>query len=349
MPNFGLKIFYQDGPDVLLDSSCTMCCILGICWVGQRQTGIFVPDGYQYYMHLTNGSGYNIDFEVDEDGTNIWVCGAFDSRSYLDHNRQVILENGANAWGYGGDSGSGYNQLCIIIGYPIHNPASGFGISFTGQNNFFSINQTSLCAPVVFKGDITISAKDGWRPSNINPYLNFNNCAVFVYSENQDLSIGIGYNRDIDEHVLFAHNTDGVKLSRDISIKVVVFAKQEIVNTQSKYGMRIYNASGEIVYDSTSGILINPQLFSFGSINLREFVNIPNIRRPMFIPTSIGGYASFDKYSGVTKQVGFASNGFSLAPSYINHENYEWTHPFNGKFTSNFPLMILDAENYFKF
>lgn len=349
MSSYGLKIFSADGPDIILDSSHTMCCILGICSVEQHQTGIYVPDGYQYYVHLTNGSGYNIDFEMDADGTNIWVCGAFDSRSYLDNNRQVILVNGSNAWGYGGGSGSGYNQLCIIIGYPMHSPTSGMGISFTGQNNFFSINQASLCAPVVFKGDITISAKDGWRPSNINPYLNFNNCAVFVYSDRQNCSIGIRFNHDFYEHALFAYNTDGIKLNYDNFVKVVVFAKQTIINTKSKYGMRIYNSSGEIVCDSMSGILINPQLYRFDSVNHGEYVGIPNIRRPMFIPTSIGGYASFDKYSGVTKQVGFASNGFSLAPSYINHENYEWTHPFNGKFTSNFPLMILDAENYFKF
>ena len=349
MSRFGLKIFNENLPDTVLNSSCTMCCILGICNVEKTHTGIYVPDGYQYYIHLLDGSGFNLDYAMDADGTNLWVCGAFDSRSYLDGNRQVILYNGSHAWGYGGGSGSGYHQLCIVIGYPINTAVNGVGISFEGENNYFYINESSLCAPVIYRGEIDINKTTGWQPSYVNPFLNFENSIVFVYSENPNISIGGGFNHDTWEHILLAYNTEGERLNYDIKIKVVIFAKTQISNTKSNYGLRIFNKSGDVVFDSSTGVLINPQLHSFGTVDLRQFVDIPNIRRPMFIPTSIGGYVDFDNYDGIKKQIGLASTGFSLAPSYINHEYNSWTRAYKGQFISDFPIMIIDAENYFKF
>lgn len=345
MSKYGLKIFSTDGPDTILDSSCTMCCILGICEPYQKQTGIYVPYGYEYHVHYTIGCDYNVAFELDSDtGNGLAIVGACDASSYLDENRQVILTKGRHAWG---DSDF-YDNLCIIIGYPLHNPATGTGISFVGDNNFFSIYDESLCAPVAFKGEVALPANtEGWGPENIDPYLNFNNCVVFVYCDNPNVSIGLFYNREHGSRRILAFDLNGALYKGRVDIKVVAFAKQRIKETQ--YGLKIFNKNGKTVYDSGSGILMNPQLYSFGRIGIREFVGIPDIKRPMFIPTSIGAYAYFDTYEGDLKTVGLSSNGFSLAPSYTGLGKCLWTIPFRSQFISDKPIMILDAENYFKF
>lgn len=346
MSSYGLKVFSADGPDIMLDSSCTMCCILGICEPYQEQTGIYVPFGYEYHVHYTIGCSYNVAYDYDSDigGESNAIVGACDASSYLDGNRQVILTKGRHAWG---DSYF-YDNLCIIIGYPLHNLATGTGISFAGDNNFFSIHDESLCAPVVFKGEITLPPNaGGWSPEYVNPYLNFNNCIVFVYCENPNVSIGLFYNRNNGSRKIFAFDLEGGFYKGSVDVRLVIFAKQRIKETQ--YGLKIFNKKGKVVYDSASEILMNPQLYSFGQVGMRQFVGIPDIRRPMFIPTSIGAYADFDKYRGDLKTVGLASNGFSLAPSYTGLNEILWTIPFRSQFMSDRPVMILDAENYFKF
>lgn len=345
MSNYGLKVFSTEGPDIMLDASSTMCCILGICEPYQAQTGIYVPYGYEYHVHYTIGCCYNIAFDTDPElGESIGVVGACDASSYLDQNRQVILTKGPRAWG---DS-LFYDNLCIIIGYPLHNRATGTGISFTGDNNFFSIHDESQCAPVVFKGSIILPSNGGgWSPEDVNPYLNFNNCVVFVYCENSNLSIGMFYNRNSGSRRIYAYDLKGNLYKKNADVKLVIFAKQQIKETP--YGLKIFNKNGKLVYDSGTGMLINPQLYSFGRVGLRQFVGIPNIKRPMFIPTSIGGYADFDKYGGDLRTVGLSSNGFSIAPSYTCLNEYQWTFPYKSQFISDRPVMILDAENYFKF
>lgn len=344
MSNYGLKVFSTEGPDIMLDASSTMCCILGICEPYQAQTGIYVPYGYEYHVHYTFGCYYNVAFDFDEGGDGEAVVGACDASSYLDQNRQVILTKGPHAWG---DSFFHYN-LCIIIGYPLHNRATGTGISFTGDNNFFSIHDESLCAPVVFKGVITLPSNGaGWSPENVNPYLNFNNCVVFVYCENSNVSIGLLYERKHDGRRIFAYDMEGAIYKKNVKIKVVIFAKQQIRETP--YGLKIFNKNGKLVYDSGTGMLMKPRLYSFGRVGLRQFVGIPDIKRPMFIPTSIGAYADLDRYDGVIKAVGLSSNGFSVAPSYTSLSYLKWTIPYKSQFISDRPIMILDAENYFKF
>lgn len=346
MSNFGLKIINQNGPDTMLDSSCTMCCILGICDSYPKKTGIYVPYGYEYYVHYTNGCDFNFKYIEDADtGPGTGLSGVCDAASYLDENRQVILTKGEHSCG----ESDYYDTLCIVIGYPLHSPVNGMGISFTGGNNFFSINDASLCAPVVFKGEVTLLPdNNGWSPESINPLLNFKNSVVFVYCDNPNISIGIFRLRRYDQNRgIYAFDANGNAYKNKVKIKVVVFSKQPI--KKSQYGLQIFNNNGNPVYDSSSGVLINPQMYSFGRIRMRQFVAIPDIKRPMFIPTSIGGSVDLDHYSGDVKLVGLSSNGFCLAPSFTCLNYLKWTVRSKAFFISGRPIMVLDAENYFKF
>lgn len=346
MSEYGLEVLNDDF-NIILNENCTMCCILGWLDSVYGPTGIYVPDGFSYYVHMNQGVGFSLsDVDSHAGWWGLGVDGAFDIKSRLDENRQVIIEPGKHSWG-----NANFANQCIIVGYPINGASGNVGISFSGKNNFFSITDASLCAPVVFKGDIVIDSKTGWDVSFIHPDLTFINTLMFVYSEDPNVSVGycrVDLSEDVSVRRIFAFGTDGYQLKTNYRVKAVLFSNR-ISPQMGNYGLQINDVNGKSVYNSSTGFLQNPTLHSFGAYKMRQFVGVPSVRRPMFAPYAVGAFVDFDDWAGEEKHIGFACNGFELALTYTCAFYNKWTVSSKMSFIADLPVMILDAENYFKF
>ena len=350
--SFGIKVFTKTGTAYNLDSKCTTMSIAGA--LGSNvypETGLYVPEGYNYYAHLSEPCGF---WSFGTDSTNATIIDASsDPIAYLDQNRQLCFKNGE----YGRNSWSKYpdevylhpQQQLVLLTWPKSIKANGHGILFNGVSSFFQINQYSNFTNVVWKGDIEIS-NQGWRVSDIDPSLSNYNSFVFFYCDDPTISIGKDFERrhyDVSGYVPFDHN--GHVSNRTIKVKVVIFGVGHIKT--SKFGLRIYK-NKNVVYDSCNEIFINPVFTSFERYSLGQWQSINGIKRPMHATVSVG--ASFfngNKNQNWVCDIGVRSNGYQLSTSEQRiHKVFWFESELNyGFYISAQKVLVLDAENYFNF
>lgn len=356
--SYGLQIYNNDGSSFVFDSSCSVCKILGHFYYHprnangyNRKTGIYIPNDYDFYVSFSRQSCY-FDGDKRWNGGTYWgITGASDLFYYLDENRQIILTPGDKAWGSGvGDGTIAVRQDCFAIGWP-KDKAGKYGVSVQGSDNFSSINDRTEFSFVAYKGEIEIPSS-GWLPNQIDNAFSFKSTLVFFYWENENLSI-VKYTQtsawtgETVKESYLVYDKNGKVYSGSLKAKIVIFGNKEL--QLSKYGMHIYNSNGDAVYDISSGILVSPQFYSFGNSKLYELNVIPNVARPMIIPTTVGGYAKGWQTERAIWDVGLANSGKALSLSPVN-KYYRKSFRHNAAFfVTNSPILILDASHYFNF
>lgn len=348
--SFGIKVFTKTGTAYKLDSKCTTMSIAGALESDvYPKTGLYVPEGYDYYAHLSHACGFQDDF--DETGANI-IVASLDPLAYLDERRQLCFRNGKNAQGWSSESDVGLSagQQLVLLTWPKPVKASGHGILFNGVNSFFQINQSANFSNVIWKGDIEITNR-GWRIQNINPSFTHYNSFIFFYCEDPTTSIGRSWKlNDRYDIIYIPYDHNGSVSNKTIKAKAVVFGTSSIKT--SKHGLRVYK-NKRIVYDSCNEVLINPVFSRFDKYSVGQMQSITGIRRPMCSSVCIGAeyIAGTGKYGGWFCDIGLRSNGYQLSTT-VQKTFKAWyleTALNINSFISEQPVMILDAENYFKF
>ncbi|MWN32083.1 MULTISPECIES: hypothetical protein [unclassified Gilliamella] len=348
--SFGIKVFTKTGPAYHLDGNCTSMFISGALGSDvYPETGLYVPEGYDYYAHLSHACGFADEF--DETDANV-IVASIDPIAYLDESRQLCFRNGKNAKGWSSQFPSAVNlntrQQLVLLTWPKPAHANGHGILFNGVNSFFQINQNTNFSNVIWKGDIEIT-NSGWRIQNINPSLTHHNSFVFFYCEDPTISIGRSWQLgDRDDIVYIPYDHNGNVSNRIIKAKAVVFGVSSIKT--SKYGLRIYK-NKRVVYDSCNEVLLNPVFVRFDQQEIGQMKSISGIRRPMCARVSVGAQYIIQSHGGWFCDIGIRSNGYQLSTTVqkaFNVWKLETELSFNS-FISEQPVMILDAENYFKF
>lgn len=347
--SYGIKIFLKNSPSYNLDKNCTSMLISEVLYKNvYAKTGLYVPENHDYYAYLSAACGFWDEF--DETAANV-IVGSLDPIPYLDEKRQLCFKNGKYAYDFSTDRRVdvvGYGQQLVLLTWPKPKPTDGYGILLNGTNSFFYINQNDKLANVIWKGDIEISKK-GWKVNNIDSSLSLSNSFIFFYCEDETVSIGRSdalNHRGQIIYVPYDHN--GSVSSRIVKVKVVIFGTGKIKT--SKYGLRIYN-NKKIVYDSGNEILINPKLVSFNDSAIGQMKSIEGIKRPMFPIVSIGADYYLQQNGGWFCEIGLRSNGRQLSTTVQKTFKVWWLEnilPIDS-YVSEQKVMVLDAENYFKF
>lgn len=348
--SFGIRVFSKTGPSYDLDGNCTAMSIIGALASNvTTETGLYVPEGYDYHAHLSDPCGFDTYFSNEINSDVIYTSIA--PVPYLDDRRQLCFKNGKYARDYFGSPSEVTvisDQQLILLAWPKPTKASGNGILFNGVNSFFQINQNTNFTNVVWKGDIEISS-EGWMVKNIDPNLSYHNSFVFFYCEDPTLSIGRRW-RDGDrgKMVYAPYDHNGYLSKRTIKVKAVVFGISSI--KKSKYGLRIYKKN-RVVYDSCNEVLINPVITSFEKYPLGQMQSIKGIRRPMVARGSVGARYFSTSNAGWFCDIGLRSNGYQLSTTeQIFYKTYWLDSDLKfSSFISEQPVMVLDAENYFNF
>lgn len=349
--SFGVKVFTKTGPAYHLDGNCTSMFISGALGSDvYPETGLYVPNGHDYYAHLSDACGF--DGYLDDTGSTV-IYSSIAPLPYLDERRQLCFKNGK----YAIDSITGVppevmiksDQQLVLLTWPKPARANGHGILFNGVNSFFQINQNTNFSNVIWKGDVEISRK-GWKVQDIEPSISHYNSFTFFYCE--DPSISVGRSWDWSDRALgmvyIPYDHNGYISNRAIKVKVVVFGVGQIKT--SKYGLRIYK-NKHVVYDSCNEVLINPVFTSFDKYSLGQMQSINGVRRPMFARVSVGARHFNEGKGGRLCDIGLRSNGYQLSTTeQIAIKTYWMDSELKfASFISEQPVMILDAENYFKF
>lgn len=348
--SFGIRVFSKVGPSYDLDDSCTAMFITGV--IDQfvyPKTGLYVPEGYDYYAHLSHACGFADEF--DENDGNVIVASA-DPIAYLDERRQLCFRNGKNAMGntthYPSEVNFNSRQQLVLLTWPKPLQANGYGILFNGVNSFFQINQNTNFSNVIWKGDVEISNK-GWRIQNINPSLSHHNSFIFFYCEDPTVSIGRSWQLgDRDDMIYVPYDHNGGISRRNVRAKAVVFGTSAVKT--SKYGLRIYK-NKHVVYDSCNEVLINPKFARFNNYKIGQMRSIDGIKRPMCARVCIGAEYQIFSSGGWFCDIGIRSNGYELSTTIQKAFKVWWLEsdlPIHS-FVSEQPVMVLDAENYFNF
>lgn len=348
--SFGIKVFTKTGTAYNLDSKCTTMSIAGA--LGSNvypETGLYVPEGYNYYAHLSMPCGFGSGGSDTAGGT--YIDFSYDPIAYLDKKRQLCFRNGE----YGRNSWSKHpdevylipNQQLVLLTWPKSVKVGGHGILFNGVSSFFQINQNSNFTNVVWKGDIEIS-NQGWGVSCIDPSLSHYNSFVFFYCEDPTISIGRDFNNSQYDLSYVPYDHNGRVSNRTVKVKVVVFGVGQIKT--SKFGLRIYK-NKSVVYDSCNEIFINPAFTSFERYALGQWQSINGIRRPMHAMVSVGASFSNKKNQSWVCDIGVRSNGFQLSTSeQLIHKVFWLESELDFDFyISAQKVLVLDAENYFNF
>lgn len=329
MSSYGLKINNPDGTSFIFNENTTIPKMMGSGYYGGGTaaktiaTGIYIPEGYNFYLWVNPGGW--IDYKVS--GSQWTPTGAFYHQGVLDGNRQVIIQSSwsqvlANWW--------------AVFAYPVATKGS-YGLSLNGNGSaMFRISDVSTFTKVAWKGDITISS--GWKPSSIGNF-DFNTTMIFFYTT--DINISVCKDGPSQSYKLYKNG--GGEYSGSITVKMVVFSNG--IMNRGKYGLRIYSPqNGSLVYDSSNQILVNPQLVTFPQ-TLYSLISVPSISRPMYLPSSIGGFFS-NQYM---VDVAVVSNGYQVAAGWGTGNKQSASHGGNILSVSPNAVICIDAQDYFNF
>lgn len=329
MSSYGLRVNNPDGSSFIFDENTTIPKLMGSGKyegggaLSSVPTGVYIPEGFNYYLWVNPGGWINYSVS----GSQWTPDGAFYHYPQLDGARQVIIKSSwrqvlANWW--------------AIYAYPTSAKGT-YGLSFRGSGSaMFRISDVSTFTKVVWKGEIQISS--GWRPSSIGNF-DFNTTMIFFYTTDPNISVC----KEAPTQSYKLYKNGGGEYSGSITVKLVIFANAAM--NRGSYGLRIYSpTNGSLVYDSSNEILVNPVLVNFPQA-LYSFTAVTGIARPMYLPSSIGGFFS-NKYM---VDIAVVSNGFQVAAGWGTGKRQEASHGGDILSVSPNPVICIDAQNYFRF
>lgn len=328
MSSYGLRVNNPDGSSFVFDENTTIPKLMGTGYYNGNSasksvpTGVYIPDGYNFYLWVNPGGW--IDYKVSR---SQWTpTAAHYHQAILDENRQVIIQSTwsqvlANWW--------------AVFAYPTALKGN-YGLSFSKNGTaLFRITDVTKFTRVVWKGDVTISSR--WKPSILGSY-DFNSTMIFFYTT--DINIAVCKDGPSQSYKLYKKG--GGEYSGSINVKIVVFSNGTM--NRGKYGLRIYSPeNGSLIYDSSNQILVNPQLVTFPQ-SLYSLFTVPKISKPMYLPSSIGGFFS-NKYM---VDVAVVSNGTHVAAGWGTGNKQSASHGSDILSVSPNSVICIDALDYFK-
>lgn len=224
--------------------------------------------------------------------------------------------------------------------------ASGFGISFSGGENFYSISDSTSVFPLIYKATINFTGQ--FTPPIKNPEKSV---SFFSWSD-PDLTITPGRElfipgEGVTGHKLgtfYGYDRNGNAWNRSTSMRVCTFG---LGDGRSSYGIDIYNAAKQVVYNSRYGALKNIGVISVSGpeYNYNAF---PTGVDPMICPTVIGEQYQQTNSGGGGWQKILATNMLNrqISPGYAEMQYYP---PSYGGLSSisKFPIFYINANDYF--
>ncbi|MEN3259949.1 DUF6453 family protein [Sodalis endosymbiont of Spalangia cameroni] len=328
----GLRITNANGSSFLFNERCTLPQILGsgykgTTWKGNTWcTGVSVPERWNWYLWL------NQPCLLDRSrGGGSWrPTNPLPCVPYLNEQRQVcwrqdnVNYNNSNWW--------------AVYAWPMPSRSGRAGLLVKGGNVFASISDVSRFMTVAWKGEIAL--RSGWLPTHIDPSFGFNDTMVFFYQPDPAVTVS---KVALSKNSYQLYNASGGEFGGTVNAKVVIFKSRPLI--RSRAGLRLYNAQGEMTFDSGNEILILGGLIKFKDVEINDYRHIEFVSRPMIMPGYIGAEYNNRWFADVTLK----NNGYALAPAW----GYSWYDGSSGGgrtyATTENPIMVIDAANYFTF
>jgi hypothetical protein len=342
----GLKINHPDGTSFIFNEN---SCPAYIVWSGNFNMipqGEFVvprriPEGYEFCV-ISNQLG-QLTYRVS--GSQWEVAGSEMLSTWLNADRNPVL-----TWG-----GRVFPECYLhIIAWPTPAVSTGrYGLKVQGGNSIFaSLNDTSILSYLLYKGEVDIYR--GWKPNHIRADFNIDNVSCFFYTEDSDKIIKYENTATWNPATEwgkadYVYNVYSRSSNWDSSVraKVCVFGplNMQQATANKRYGLRIRNRNGEITFNDGIGILANPKAVYLPDKGIDVPFSIDGIRRPMYMPCGVGsGYADRTRYR-------FGINTLGSMVQVTRNEAiwYEASHGGLSNFVSPYPMLFIDAADYFNF
>lgn len=343
----GIRITNKDGSRWVFDNTCTIPALLAATvhrgysdnhYPKNYNTYITIPEDYSYYIWIDQPIW--LDYRTAKNGGRTqWTPSRYEyNRVSLNEKREIIVSSDFY-------SGARFGLLSVFI-TPENKTRGTAGVRVGQDSAISSITNIDSFSFVAWKGEIELSA--GWTPKLVDPELNMDNCIIFFYMQNPNVTIYKGATvlwKDRNNNAYYLYNTTGGQYSGSVKAKVVIFANKKLRKTRA--GLRIYSKiTKELVYDSGNEIMVSPKFISFKDAKRDEFNTIEGVKRPMYSAMSLG--SGYDNHWYV-RQLALACNGYQLAVRW-GMAGYDaasfgattYQHADN-------QTIILDAENYFVF
>lgn len=379
---YGMQIYQPDGSHFVMDKNSTLCRVLGVsaAHAGGRvtypwgdidvDTGIVIPEGYDW--HCWSAHNVWVQFGLIVGKLNAAPHGYFEVRHVMDNRRHILLKhiytNNHQYYRHRAifppeQIASG--NLSGVIAWPVSD-APQYGIRLFGKNNLSGVFDTSLLSYLVFKGETDIT--DGWTPGHIDARFSMNNCVCFFYTENPEAVIGIDYLAQNYRTWSRVGDIYGVRVDK-IRARVCIFGNFPPA-TPGQYGIDIFNAAGQRVYNSSQAGMLRPvRHYMPDCVTIREgklwwsYSTTP-YRRPMYMPTNlaatVAGFTRNNRSKPVPVDTAFvSSDGYRLLPGWAGAEASLFSLAGDDSFPyvveapevhcSANPVLVINAEDYFAF
>ncbi|MDR5615683.1 hypothetical protein [Arsenophonus sp.] len=342
----GLRITHNDGSSFIFNQQtvpATNIWTSGVYSNGTWMCPNRIPEGYEFAI-MRFGTLTGVKFVPQ--GNAMIASGTEDYASYSSSSGTITFYKLLNS-----------NTIRFpiqIIAYPNYKKitiASKVGLRIEGNPIFLNDLPITGYAYGFYKKIVTI---DGvFNPKIISADLTLDNAVYFFYS------------LDANSYIRRAVFTDSwgspsgygmVNTARDSKSSakskyyVIAFrtAKEGEIN-QGSSGLRIRNMQGKVTFNSLYDVLTKPILVPGTSLTFDKKTKITGIKRPMYTPQSAGEFF-FHTDGGYIDQL----NVCQYDAESIRLSRFRWYYnsAYIGETTlslTKYPLLILDAEDYFKF
>ncbi|MFS1537519.1 MAG: hypothetical protein ACL7BU_01110 [Candidatus Phlomobacter fragariae] len=192
-----------------------------------------------------------------------------------------------------------------------------------------------------------------FNPSTVGAGLTLDNAIFFFYSTNASNYINREHIRDSSGSAIGYRianiRRDSHKWARS-QYYVIAFrtAKEGELDTGTN-GLKLRNIAGKVTFNSQFNVLTRPVLVPGTEFSVGQGKTIAGIRRPMYTPQRVGDYfwhtdGDYLDYLNICQ--------YSATSLGLSRYRYYYNSAYIGETTtalSPFPVLVLDAEDYFKF
>ncbi|WP_392564596.1 hypothetical protein RHO13_03795 [Orbus wheelerorum] len=316
-------------------------------WVN---TGVVIPESYNYLVMLSRGDCYLTYSDTWSDGKTYRLVTNSGFRYQMNAKREIW----ASYFCGGSDDYNYIDQMIWILIYPEIKPHGLYGIGFNGIGEGFSgITDIDDFTSVVWSGDVYITPK-GISPIDINYnfdkkmlcffYWEDSNITMTQMAADTDWSIG-GYD---SYGRYYACNSEGDHTN--LKAKMVIFGEKSLV--AQEFGFELYNENEQLVFNGSTGVFHQPSMVETSILSINQEIFVPKIKRPMINPRSIGGIKYELTRPGGNRflyDISFSNTGSTLIVRRGVKNPIDRSRHYAGSFFSEISYPVLDASYYFNF
>ncbi|MCT8349530.1 hypothetical protein LGZ99_20605 [Photorhabdus temperata] len=390
MSNYGLKITNpNDGVSFIFNEKTSPCAII---WsraveasrgdilknptVGQNgfwydwECPVKIPSGYRFTIIKSGGMAI---VKRRYTGRGVFFDGALEMIQYSENNGIVTVS------GLGDDTQIfvdrlALNNLIKIIAWPdpkLKTPGLNYGLRVAGNTVFLNEKPPMGYGYAFHKKKMNINGI--FNPKDVDPSLTIDNAIFFFYTDNSDAIMRAREDYSyLDYSVWSEYVCINKKTGKEMSANwwVVAFTNPKGNELSGGTGgLRIRNIKGEITFSSYYGVLSLPVQVPGNNFFAGKAVSLPNIKRPMYMPTVVGQsifQPNYDWWNWVEERWERPTNFYWIGELCLGNNDKYSLSLFNlarvqdGAGMQNYkdgyrevktsqPILILDAESHFKF